>query len=180
MIQEIEKYNMKINVIPKAIEKYMTFTIKQHKKDIRPEFPLVFIFSIHFLDNSFDDLVANLDENYFYHLSQKFNANVLDLLKKKWFFPISIFFPFIRGESHISFRTHCVIITQRTWHPPPPSPAICVISGFFTNLIFFQKNFLNVFRMKIGKLHLWGTVWFMFDYFANQFRSSSFVDYSRK
>ena len=23
----------------------------------------------------------------------------------------------IRGESHIEFRTHCVIITQRTWRP---------------------------------------------------------------
>ena len=44
----------------------------------------------------------------------------------------------VQGESHIDFRTQCVIMTQRTW---PPPPAICVISRFSTKLIVFQKDF---------------------------------------
>ena len=31
-IFQVKKYNFKINVIPKTIEKYMNFIIKQHKK----------------------------------------------------------------------------------------------------------------------------------------------------
>lgn len=34
-------------------------------------------------------LVKSLGENDFYNLSQKFNANILDLAKKKEFFPIN-------------------------------------------------------------------------------------------
>ena len=55
----------------------------------------------------------------------------------------------VRDESHINFRTHWVIITQRTWLPPllppprPPSlpPAICVTSRFSAKSIVFQKIF---------------------------------------
>ena len=42
--QEVGKYNSEISVIPKTTEKYMSFTIEQHKKnEINPELPLVFI-----------------------------------------------------------------------------------------------------------------------------------------
>ena len=70
IFEEIGKYNFIINVIPKIIEKYLSFTIQQpKKKGIKPGLPLVFIDSIHFL-NPLDNLVKKLTENDFYHLSQ--------------------------------------------------------------------------------------------------------------
>lgn len=68
----------------------MSFAIKQpKKKDIKPIFLLVFTDSAHFLNNSLGNLVKNLGENYFYHVSWDFNINVLDLVNEKGFYPIS-------------------------------------------------------------------------------------------
>ena len=62
----------------------MRFTIQQSKKQgIKPGLALVIIDSVHLLNNSPDNLVKNFRENDFYELSQEFNANLLDLLKKK-------------------------------------------------------------------------------------------------
>ena len=53
IFQKIGKINFKINVIPEPIEKFMSFTIqKPKKKGIKPGLPLVFIYSIDFLNNS--------------------------------------------------------------------------------------------------------------------------------
>ena len=87
IFQEIGKYNFKTNIISKIIVKYMSFTIKQpKKKDIKLELSLLLTDSLHFLNNSLDNLVRNLGNKDFYHLSQEFNGDVLDLLKKKEFF----------------------------------------------------------------------------------------------
>ena len=68
----------------------MSFTLQQpKKKDTKPGFPLVFIYSIPFLSNSQDNLVRNLVEIEFYHLIQEVNAIILDLIQKKDFFPIT-------------------------------------------------------------------------------------------
>ena len=48
---------------------------------------LVFIDSVHFSNNSIENLAKNLEENDFQNLSEEFNAKVLDLVKKKIFFP---------------------------------------------------------------------------------------------
>lgn len=61
----------------------MRFTIQQFKKkDIKPGLALVIIDSVHLLNKSPDNLVKTFGENDFYQLSQEFNANLLDLLKK--------------------------------------------------------------------------------------------------
>ena len=87
-LQKVGKYNFKINVVLKIIETYTSFTIQlPKKKSIKSGLPLVFIDNVHFLNKLQDNLVKNLRENDFYHLSQEFNANVLDLLNKKGFFP---------------------------------------------------------------------------------------------
>ena len=66
----------------------MSFTIQQPKKKyIKPGLALVFIDRISFLNNSRDNLVKNLGEIDFYHLSQEVNAIILDLIKKKSIFP---------------------------------------------------------------------------------------------
>ena len=58
----------------------MSFPIQQSKTNsYKPGISLVFIDRVHFLHNSLDNLVKNLEENDFYYLSQEFNANVLDL-----------------------------------------------------------------------------------------------------
>ena len=75
-----------MNIILKTIEKYTSLTIQQPKKrGIETGPSLVFIYSVHFLNNVLNNLVKDLGKNYFHHLSQEFNANVLDLLKKFFF-----------------------------------------------------------------------------------------------
>ena len=70
IFQKIGKYDFKINVIPKIVEKLMSFTTQQlKKKDIKQRLSLVFIDSIYYGNNSVDNLVKNLGENDFYHLS---------------------------------------------------------------------------------------------------------------
>ena len=68
---------------------YELYISQPNKKGTKPGLPLVFIDTIHFLNNSLGSLVKSLGENDFYNLSQKFNANILDLVKKKEFFPIT-------------------------------------------------------------------------------------------
>ena len=84
---------------------------------------------------------------------------------------LDLSFDYKRGESQLRQND----VKNTTPHP-------CYLRHFqvFDKIASFLKNFLNVFRIKKGKLHLWKTVKFTFDYFAIQFLSSSFVDYSRK
>ena len=50
MFQEIGKYNLRINFIPKTIEKDINFTIEQRERnDINPGLPLVVRNSVNFL-----------------------------------------------------------------------------------------------------------------------------------
>ena len=88
---KLESIILKLNIIPKAIEKYMSFAIQQpEKKGIKPGLPLVFIDSVHVLNNSLDNLVEHLGKNDFYHLNQEFSTNMLICLRKKDFFSMII------------------------------------------------------------------------------------------
>ena len=49
---------------------------------------------------------------------------------------ISCMVNLLRGESHIDFRTQCVLMTQITWSIPP---TICVITRFLTKSIVTIK-----------------------------------------
>ena len=73
-MQELGKFNLKINVIPNGLEKYTSFTINTK---------ISFIDSFHFLSSSLDSLVKNLSKFGFKYFSQKFDRNVLDLVKQK-------------------------------------------------------------------------------------------------
>ena len=61
------KFNLKANVIPNGLEKYMSFSINNK---------LNFIDSFQFLSSSLDGLVKNLNKDYFKYLSQEFDNNV--------------------------------------------------------------------------------------------------------
>ena len=76
-MQELSKFNFKINVIPNGLEMYMSFSINNK---------LSFIDSFQFLSSSLDSLVKNLAKDDFNYLSQEFNNNVLDLVKQKGFY----------------------------------------------------------------------------------------------
>ena len=77
-MQELGKVNLKINVVPNKLEKYMSFTINSK---------LSFIDSFQFPSSSLDSLVKNLNKDDFHYLSQEFGNNVLDLVKQKEFYP---------------------------------------------------------------------------------------------
>ena len=79
-MQGLVKFNLKINVTPKGLEKYMNFTVNNK---------LSFIDSfLQFLSSSLDSLVKNLSKEDFKYLSQEFDNNVLDLVKQKGFYPL--------------------------------------------------------------------------------------------
>ena len=66
-MQELVRFNLKKNVIPNGLEKYMSFSINNK---------LNFIDSFQFLSSSLDSLVKNLNKDYFKYLSQEFDNNV--------------------------------------------------------------------------------------------------------
>ena len=72
IMQEQDKFNLKTNVIPNRLEKYMRFTI--NKK-------VSFIDNFQFLTYSLVSLVKNLSKDNFKYFTQKFDNNVLDLDK---------------------------------------------------------------------------------------------------
>ena len=77
-MQELDKFNLKINVIPNGLEKYMSFTI--NKK-------LSFIDSFRFLSSSLDSLVKNFGKDDSKYFNQEFSNNVWDQVKQKGFCP---------------------------------------------------------------------------------------------
>ena len=80
MIQELGKFNLKINVIPNGLEKYMTFTINNK---------LSFIDSFQFLSSSLDSLgnLNNLGKDDFKYWSREFDNNALDQVNHNGFCP---------------------------------------------------------------------------------------------
>ena len=77
-MQELGKFDFKVNIIPNRLEKYMSFNINNK---------LHFIDSFQFISSSLDSLVKNLGKDDFKYLNQEFDNDVLDLLKQKGFYP---------------------------------------------------------------------------------------------
>ena len=75
-MQELGKFNLKLNVISNGLEKYMSFSISNK---------LSFINNFQFLSSSLDGLVKNLAKDDFKYLSQEPDNNVLNLVKQKGF-----------------------------------------------------------------------------------------------
>ena len=77
-MQELGKFNLKINIILDGLEKYTSFTINNK---------LSLINCFQFVTSSLDSLIKNLNKSYFKYLSQEFDNNILDLVKQKLFHP---------------------------------------------------------------------------------------------
>ena len=60
IMQEIDRFDVKTNIIPNGLEKYMAFKINNN---------LVFIDSMQFMNSSLNKLVKNLSDNEFNYLT---------------------------------------------------------------------------------------------------------------
>ena len=78
IFSEINKFDVKINVIPNGLEKYMAFFLNKN---------LVFIDSMQFMNSSLDKLVKNLSDEYFKYLLEELDFENLEILKQKGAYP---------------------------------------------------------------------------------------------
>ena len=78
IFNELDKFDVKIKVIPKRLEKYMAFFLNKN---------LVFIDSIQFMNSSLDKLVKNFSDEDFKYLVEEFGSENLKLLKQKGAYP---------------------------------------------------------------------------------------------
>ena len=72
-IKEISKFDLKVSLIPKRLEKCMAFTINTN---------LVFIDGMQFLNSSLHSIVNNLSDNNLKYLSEEFRDDFLELVKR--------------------------------------------------------------------------------------------------
>ena len=75
---ELHKFNLKVDVIPTGLEKYMAFFLGRD---------LVFIDSMQFMNCSLDKLVKNLSDEDFKYLVEEFGTKNLKILKQKRAYP---------------------------------------------------------------------------------------------
>ena len=78
IFNELDKFDVKIKVIPNGLEKYMAFFLNKN---------LVFIDSMQFMNSSLEKLVKNLSDNGFRYLTEEFGSEYLELLKQKHAYP---------------------------------------------------------------------------------------------
>ena len=77
IFRELNKFDVKIDVIPNGLVKYMAFFSNKN---------LVFIDSMQFMNSSLDKLVKNLS-NDFKYLTEEIRFKNLELLKQKSAYP---------------------------------------------------------------------------------------------
>ena len=77
-MQELDKFNLIINVIPTDWKIYISFNINNN---------LIFVDTFQFLSSLLDRVVKSLSKDDFKYFSQEFDKNVLDLVKQKGFYP---------------------------------------------------------------------------------------------
>ena len=98
-MQDLAKFNLKTNVIPNRLEKYMSFTINNK---------FTFIDCFQFLSSSLDSLVKNLGKDDF-----KYN-NVVDLVKQKEFYPYEYMSDFQKFKEELPCKENfCISLTDR-------------------------------------------------------------------
>ena len=78
IISVLHKFNLKINVIPNGLEKYMALFLNKN---------LLFIDSMQFMNSSLDKLVKNLSDEDFKYLVEEFDSKHLKILKQKDDYP---------------------------------------------------------------------------------------------
>ena len=78
IFNELDKFDVKISVIPNGLEKYLEFLLNKN---------VVFIDSMQFINCSLDKLVKNMSDEDFKYLVEEFGSKSLELLKQKGAYP---------------------------------------------------------------------------------------------
>ena len=78
VFNELDKSDVKINIIPNGLEKYMALFSNKN---------LVFVDSMQFMNSSLDKPVKNLSNEDFKYLIQEFGSENFELLKQKGAYP---------------------------------------------------------------------------------------------
>ena len=74
IFKELNNFDVTIDIIPKAIEKYMSIIVNRN---------ITFIDSLQFIKASLDTLPSNLEDNDFEYLISEFPSDKLEILKRK-------------------------------------------------------------------------------------------------
>ena len=98
IMQKLGKFNLKLNIIPNGLEKYMGFSINNK---------LSFIESLQYLSSSLDSLVKNVTKDNFKYFNQEFYNNVLNMAKQKGFYPFEYMINF-ENENHLAKKSFIV------------------------------------------------------------------------
>ena len=102
---ELHKYNLKVNVIPNGLEKYMAFFLGKN---------LVSIESMQFMNFSLDKLVKNLVDEDFKYLVKEFGSENLEILKQKGAYPYEYMNSFKRfNEKKLCARKYIFNSTKK-------------------------------------------------------------------
>ena len=102
---ELDKFNIKIDVIPNGLEKYMTFFLNKN---------LLLIDSTQFMNSSHNKLVKNLSDKGFKYLVEEFCSENLKILKQKGAYPYEYMNNFERlCEEKLPARKHFFSSTKK-------------------------------------------------------------------
>ena len=105
IFSELNKFNVKISVIPNGLEKYMAFFLGRN---------LVFIDSMQFMNSSLDKLVKNLLDEDFKYLVEEFGSENLEILKQKCVYPYEYMNSFERfNEEKLPAREYFFSSTKK-------------------------------------------------------------------
>ena len=105
IFSELNKFDVKISVIPNGLQKYMTLFLSRN---------LLFIDRMQFLNSSLDKLVKNLLDEDFRYLVEEFGSKNLELLKQKGAYPYECMNSFEKfNEEKLSARKYFFSPTRK-------------------------------------------------------------------
>ena len=102
---ELDKFDVKIDVTPNGLEKYMAFFLNENS---------VFIDSMQFMNSSLDKLVKHLSDEDFKYLVEEFGSENLEILKQKGAYPYEYMNSFERfNEEKLPARKYFFSSTKK-------------------------------------------------------------------
>ena len=105
IFRELDKFDVKISVIPNELEKYMACFLNKN---------LVFIDSMKFMNSSLDKLVKNMSNEDFKCLIEEFGSDDLELLNQKDAYPYEYMNSFERfNEKKLPARKYFFSSTKK-------------------------------------------------------------------
>ena len=131
IMQNIDKFDVKVSVIPNESEKYMAFTINKN---------LAFIDSMQFMNSSLEILVKDLSDNDFNHLSQQFNGELLEFRDQNNRFSNTrqnvLYYKIFNGHFKNPSDIISACLGSRVQAPPTCLPAKIYYDNFWRASIF--------------------------------------------